>query len=138
MGDGGLQCDINVKKDFSCVSPGAPPLKPVMVYPVKPGVAQEVVKNLSAIQGRTDDSEIVQRPGANGGTQYAFVDKRNGQPLAALQEEGGQYTLALYKSPADLATRIDSFFVSEAKINDFVRDSQMPTQIAQLQQPSLN
>ena len=111
-------------------APGGP-AKPALSVPIKPEIAKQVVNSLSDIQGRTDDSEITKKPIAPGGTEYALMDKRNGQPLATLQEQGGKYTLALYKSPPDLAKRIDSVFIDEKKINDFIKESRIePLQLA--------
>lgn len=131
----GIKCDIDVKQAFDCVRESAPPVRPAMAFAVKPDVAQKVIASLSDIQGRTDDSEIVRRPGASGGMQYALLDKRNGEPLAALHEQGGQYKMALYKTPHALAERIDSFFVSEKDISDFVRESRMPDQRMAMLEP---
>lgn len=92
-----------------------------MVVPIKPDVIPDIVNNLGKLKGRTDDSDIVR----NGDT-YSFVDKRTNMPLAELNTKDN--TLALYKTPRDMALRIDSAFISEKTITTFINDSRVPQQ----------
>lgn len=116
----------SVKPNAAFASASKP--APVLSIQVKPEVIPEIIKNLGALQGRTDDSAIVQK-----GSTYSFVDKRDGAPLAELNTETAKLTM--YKSPKDMAERIDSAFIKEGTINKFLKESSASTPPAS--QPSL-
>lgn len=125
---GNVTTDVNMKGSFKGASEGSSiAAKPYISYTVKPEKIPQIVENLAALESRTDDAKIVKR-----GTKYAFMDMKNGQPLAELDTAAGVMTL--YKSPTDLAARIDSHFISAEKIKDFINDSRAqatpPIQVA--------
>lgn len=127
-----IATSVKVGAAFSSASKPAP----VLSIQVKPEVIPEIIKNLGTLQGRTDDSAIVHR-----GATYSFVDKRDGKPLAELDTKNEKLTM--YKSPADMAERIDSTFIKEGTIKNFLKESaaspppaSQPTlQVAAAQQP---
>lgn len=112
-----LATNVKLAGDFK----NAAPIQPIMVISIRPEVIPKIISNLSLLKGRTDDSEIVQM-----GHNYAFMDKRTNLPLAELDTSTG--TLSMYKSPKDMAARIDSTFVSVGTITDFIKTSRVPEQ----------
>ena len=99
---------------------------PVATYPINAKATQELLGNLKSLQSRTDESRLERETTPEGQTKYALIDMKNNQPLATLQVSGQQGTLALYKSPEDLAKRIDSFFVTPDTINAFLNEARAP------------
>lgn len=102
---------------------------PVLTIQVKPEAVKTIISSLGDLKGRTDDSEITQK-----GSAYTFTDKRTGLPLAELDTNSG--TLAMYKSPKDMAARIDSILISEKTITNFIAESKAEA-IPKNNQPSL-
>ena len=116
---GGIQTDVAVRNDFKNASSGtAPAIAPVMSIRIKPEAVNDIVSNLDAIQGRTDDSQILQA-----GSKYALMDTRTNQPLAELNTANS--TLTMYKTPESLAARIDSAFISSSDIKDFIKENRV-------------
>ena len=107
-----ISTNIKIGGDFKAATLPSPVLK----IQVKPEVIPEIIARLDTLKGFTKDSEIVQL-----GNKYSFIDKRNNQPLAEM--DAGAGTLSMYKSPKDMAARIDSFFVSTKGIADFIASS---------------
>src|SRR3989338_587780 len=110
-----IATNVKMGSDFK----GAARIQPVLSIQVKPDAVTSIISNLDKLKDRTDDSEIVKSCG-----KYSFMDKRNNQPLAELDSHNGMLTL--YKSPKDMAERIDSAFISTKTINDFIATSRVP------------
>jgi len=122
---GGIEAKgVDPQGQFKAASLGtAAQPKPHMTFPVKPDAFKEIINNLDKLKGRTTDSEVVKETTASGATKYSFIDKRNNQPLAVMTAQNNQANLSLYKSPEDLAKRIDSVFVNADSIKEFVTQS---------------
>lgn len=118
---GGISTKTNPQSQFRMATSGAaaPPV-PWLTIPVEPEATKKIVLNLDRIKGRTDDSNITKETTPAGATRYSFMDTRNNQPLAVMNTENGRTSLALYKSPEDLAKRIDSVFVKADDIKQFI------------------
>jgi hypothetical protein len=89
---------------------------PVMTVPIKPDVVPEIISGLGRLKGRTEETDIVQS-----GSVYSFIDKRTNQALVEVNTK--ENVLTLYKSPKELAERIDSAFISADTITKFINDS---------------
>jgi hypothetical protein len=122
---GGIEAKgVDPQGQFKAASLGtAAQQKPHMTFPVKPQALKEIINNLDSLKGRTADSEVVKETTDSGATKYSFIDTRNNQPLAVMTEQNGQASLSLYKSPAELAKRIDSVFINADSIKEFVAKS---------------
>lgn len=128
MGDvlsGGIEAKgIDPQTQFKAAASGIPAApKPYVTFPVKPEAVDKIINNMGKLKGRTDDAEIVTEKSSDGKTRYSFIDNRNNQPLAVMQTQNGQTSLTLYKSPEQLAQRIDSAFVKAADIKEFISES---------------
>ena len=86
-----------------------------MSFHVKPEATAEIISNLDALKGRTDDSEIIQKD-----SKYSFMDTRNNRPLAEIDTATNKVTL--YKSVESLAARINSNFVTAEDIRGFIKE----------------
>ena len=113
---GGITSNIPVQGDFKTASLGATPAPiPAMSFHVKPEATAEIISNLDALKGRTDDSEIIQKD-----SKYSFMDTRNNRPLAEIDTATNKVTL--YKSVESLAARINSNFVTAEDIRGFIKE----------------
>lgn len=110
-----IKKNVSIDTDFKSVA--AP--QPVLSIQVKPDMIPQIIGGLNTLKGRTNDSEVIQT-----GNKYSFMDKRSGQPLADI--DAGTGTMNLYKTPKDMAARIDSIIISESTINKFLADSKAP------------
>jgi hypothetical protein len=115
---------ITPQTDFKDAASATPaPARPYITFPIKPDVVKKVISQLDEIKGRTKDSKITVEQTAGGGTKYSLIDKRDNQPLAVMNARGDDATVTLYKSPEALAKRIDSIFVSQKKITEFIESN---------------
>lgn len=117
---------ITPRTDFKAAA-SVSPARPFMTFPVKPESAKEIINKFDQVKNRTDDSKTTSEPTVDGGTRFSFIDKRDNQPLAVMNVQGGGATITLYKSPESLANRIDSNFISAKDIRDFIQSSQIAT-----------